>query len=117
MVTRYFGGTLLGTGGLVRAYQKASIDAVDNSTLARRTKGSRITVRTDYNSAGKLQYAAQKNGWLLEDIVYAADVSLIIAAPTQLCERVIKEATEITSGKADITEEKDIEIEETVQEV
>ncbi len=117
VVTRYFGGTLLGTGGLVRAYQKASIDAVDNSTLARRTKGSRITVRTDYNSAGKLQYAAQKNGWLLEDIVYAADVSLIIAAPTQLCESVIKEATEITSGKADITEEKDIEIEETVQEV
>ena len=45
------------------------------------------------------------------------DVSLIIAAPTQLCESVIKEATEITSGKADITEEKDIEIEGTVQEV
>ena len=54
VVTRYFGGTLLGTGGLVRAYQKSSLDALCNSSIAVRTKGSRITVRTDYNSAGKL---------------------------------------------------------------
>ena len=67
IVTRYFGGTLLGTGGLVRAYQKSSIDAVDNSILARRTKGSRITISTDYSSAGKIQYAAQQNGWMLTD--------------------------------------------------
>ena len=115
IVTRYFGGTLLGTGGLVRAYQKSSLDALDNSLIAVRTKGSRITVRTDYNSAGKLQYAAQKNGWLLENIIYEADVSLIIAAPENMCERVIKEITELTSGRARIDEEKNIDIEEPVQ--
>ena len=114
VVTRYFGGTLLGTGGLVRAYQKSSIDAIDNSTLARRTKGSRITVSTDYSSAGKIQYAAQQNGWLLTDTIYAADVSLVFDVPTQLCESVIKEATQITSGKAVINEEKNIDIEEPV---
>ena len=115
IVTRYFGGTLLGTGGLVRAYQKSSLDAIDNSLIAVRTKGSRITVRTDYNSAGKLQYAAQKNGWLLENIIYEADVSLIIAASENMCERVIKEITELTSGRARIDEEKNIDIEEPVQ--
>ena len=116
VVTRYFGGTLLGTGGLVRAYQKSSIDALDNSVLARRTKGSRITVSTDYSSAGKIQYAAQQSGWLLADTIYAADVSLVFEIPAAMCESVIKEVTQITSGKAGIQEEKNIDIEETVQE-
>lgn len=115
IVTRYFGGTLLGTGGLVRAYQKSSLDALCNSSIAVRTKGSRITVRTDYNSAGKLQYAAQKNEWMLENIIYEADVGLVFAVPEKMCERVIKEITEITSGKAQITEEKNIDIEEPIQ--
>ena len=115
VVTRYFGGTLLGTGGLVRAYQKSSLDALCNSSIAVRTKGSRITVRTDYNSAGKLQYAAQKNEWMLENIIYEADVILVLAVPEKMCERVIKEITEITSGKAQINEEKNIDIEEPIQ--
>lgn len=115
VVTRYFGGTLLGTGGLVRAYQKSSLDALCNSSIAVRTKGSRITVRTDYNSAGKLQYAAQKNEWMLENIIYEADVGLVFAVPEKMCERVIKEITEITSGKAQINEEKNIDIEEPIQ--
>ena len=46
VVTRYFGGTLLGTGGLVRAYQKSSLDALCNSSIAVLTKGSRITLRS-----------------------------------------------------------------------
>ena len=116
IVTRYFGGTLLGTGGLVRAYQKSSIDAVDNSILARRTKGSRITISTDYSSAGKIQYAAQQNGWMLTDTIYAADVSLVIEVPMPERERVVKEAVQITSGKAVINEENDLDIEETVHE-
>ena len=116
IVTRYFGGTLLGTGGLVRAYQKSSIDAVDNSILARRTKGSRITISTDYSSAGKLQYAAQQNGWMLTETIYAADVSLVLEVPMPERERVVKEAVQITSGKAVINEENDIDIEETVHE-
>lgn len=115
VVTRYFGGTLLGTGGLVRAYQKSSLDALCNSSIAVRTKGSRITVRTDYNNAGKLQYAAQKNEWMLENIIYEADVRLVLAVPEKMCERVIKEITEITSGKAQINEEKNIDIEEPIQ--
>ncbi len=116
IVTRYFGGTLLGTGGLVRAYQKSSIDAVDNSILARRTKGSRITISTDYSSAGKIQYAALQNGWMLTDTIYAADVSLVMEVPMPERERVVKEAVQITSGKAVINEENDIDIEETVHE-
>lgn len=116
IVTRYFGGTLIGTGGLVRAYQKSSIDAVDNSILARRTKGSRITISTDYSSAGKIQYVAQQNGWMLTDTIYAADVSLVIEVPMPERERVVKEAVQITSGKAVINEENDIDIEETVHE-
>ena len=58
------------------------------------------------------RYTAAQNGWTVEDIIYAADVSLIITVPEDMTERVIKEAADITSGKAQISEEKNIDIEE-----
>ena len=55
IVTRYFGGTLLGTGGLVRAYTQSAKEAVSNSILAKRVPGEKYIVTTDYNGIGKIQ--------------------------------------------------------------
>ena len=110
IVTRYFGGTLLGTGGLVRAYQKASSDAFDNSLLVRRINGSRIIAATAYSYVGKLQYCAQKNGYRIDDIVYGADAQLTFSVPSELSRRLIEDITDITSGTAIITEERNTEI-------
>ena len=55
-VTRYFGGTLLGTGGLVRAYSKAVQEGLKNSILITKNHGVCLLVGIDYNGVGKLQY-------------------------------------------------------------
>ena len=60
-VTRYFGGTLLGTGGLVRAYTAAASDGLKNSILADKIYGCRAMLATDYNGVGKLQYFLSQN--------------------------------------------------------
>lgn len=58
IVTRYFGGTLLGTGGLVRAYSLAAQTGIDAGRVITKEVGIRLTVDTDYNGVGKLQYVA-----------------------------------------------------------
>ena len=56
VVTRYFGGTLLGTGGLVRAYSAAVQEGLKNSRIITKYWGTELLVGTDYNGIGKLQY-------------------------------------------------------------
>ena len=110
IVTRYFGGTLLGTGGLVRAYQKAASDALDNSLLVGKINGSRVTVAAAYSYVGKLQYCAQKNGYRIDDIVYGADARLIFSVPSEFSQKLIEDITDITAGTAVVSEEKNVEI-------
>ena len=56
IVTRYFGGTLLGTGGLIRAYQAASKEGLEHSTVLSVSDGVLAQIDADYNSIGKIQY-------------------------------------------------------------
>ncbi len=62
VVTRYFGGILLGTGGLVRAYQKAAQEALENSVIAEKSSGIQCQITTDYNGLGKIQYLSGQEG-------------------------------------------------------
>lgn len=104
VVTRYFGGTLLGTGGLVRAYSGAVKEALEKCVVSRQQFGVRFTVRTDYNSVGKIQYLLAGSNVKIEDSVYEADVVLTVMAPIEAYGRLCKEITEATSGRAEITE-------------
>ncbi len=61
VVTRYFGGTLLGTGGLVKSYQTATIEGLNNSKIICKEPGIRIELTTDYNSIGKVQHLIGQN--------------------------------------------------------
>ena len=56
VVTRYFGGVLLGTGGLVRAYQAATQAGLAASVIIEKRPGRKLVIDTDYNGLGKLQY-------------------------------------------------------------
>ena len=58
VVTRYFGGVLLGTGGLVRAYSKAVQEGLAGSLVIEKKKGISLKVTTDYTGIGKIQYIA-----------------------------------------------------------
>lgn len=103
VVTRYFGGTLLGTGGLVRAYTAAVQEGLKNSRIARMRYGVEIMVDTDYNGIGKLQYIMGKRGIPIRNTEYADTVKLWILAPYEETEGLEKEIIQATSAKAKIT--------------
>lgn len=111
IVTRYFGGTLLGTGGLVRAYTKAAKEALSDSSLALVVPGALYRVVTDYNGVGKVQYAAASLEAEIKDSVYSDKVELAIAVKADMGGRLCAAITENTNGRAVITKDCDLPIE------
>ena len=103
VVTRYFGGTLLGTGGLVRAYQKAVQEGLAASVVIDKQLGRKLTIGTDYNGLGKIQYLAAKEELTTLDTVYTDQVEMIFMVPEEKQGSFEKEITEATSGTARIS--------------
>lgn len=100
VVTRYFGGTLLGTGGLTRAYSGAVKEGLKGSVLVEKKRGSRLKIRTDYNGIGKIQYLAAQAGILTLDSAYTDVVEVELLVPDAEEDTLRKQITEVTSGKA-----------------
>lgn len=103
VVTRYFGGTLLGTGGLVRAYTQAVKEGLSGCKLGTMRAGVRLEVLTDYNGIGKILYIMGTKGIEPEDSLYTDTVQLVLLVPAEDKEALCKEFTEATAGKAKIT--------------
>ena len=103
VVTRYFGGTLLGTGGLVRAYQKATQEGLAASTIIDKLPGRKLTIGTDYTGLGKIQYIIGKENLTTIDTVYTDNVELIVMVPSEIQQKIEKDVTEATSGNARIS--------------
>ena len=78
VVTRYFGGVLLGTGGLVRAYSGAVKEGIAASKIGTMRYGVRLKICTDYNGIGRIQYILRQNGLEAEDTVYTDQVELTV---------------------------------------
>lgn len=100
IVTRYFGGTLLGTGGLVRAYSQATQAGLAASRIITRQPGRKVTILTDYNGVGKLQYIVGRLKLNILDTRYTEAVEMDVLVPEQDCDRLLKEVTEATAGQA-----------------
>lgn len=103
VVTRYFGGVLLGTGGLVRAYQKAVQEGLANSTVIDKQSGRKLVIGTDYTGLGKLQYLIAQKGLATIDTIYTDKVELILMVPAELTDETEKDVIEATNGNADIS--------------
>ena len=100
VVTRYFGGVLLGTGGLVRAYQKSVQEGLTNSQIIEKRKGFLLYIDTDYNGIGKLQYLfAQKEISIMES-EYGVGVRMTVLVPFERKEEIEKAVIEHTNGTA-----------------
>jgi uncharacterized YigZ family protein len=107
VVTRYFGGTLLGTGGLVRAYTKAAKDSLSNSRLARLVQGEEYSIVTDYNSIGKIQYIVPQFNAKITDSVYTDKVEVFVEVVKEDSKALLNQITEGTGGRALITKNSD----------
>ena len=108
VVTRYFGGVLLGAGGLVRAYSHAArmaVDAAEVLTMRPCTVGE---LRCDYTQYGKLAALLPAMEGVVEDTIFEADVCLKFHIPTELCARLDKQLADATCGQvaAEYGEEK-----------
>ena len=102
VVTRYFGGVLLGTGGLVRAYTKAAQAGLEASDVRTMCYGYGITLMTDYNGIGKIQYLLGQRGIPVK-ADYGEQVSVQIRVPYEEKDAVVYEVTEATAGRAEIS--------------
>lgn len=102
VVTRYFGGTLLGTGGLVRAYSGAVKEGLKNSIILDKRPGREAAVTCDYNGLGKLQYIAGQMKLPVLDIRYTDIVAARLMLPEADVDVFVKKVTEATNGKAAI---------------
>lgn len=100
VVTRYFGGTLLGTGGLVRAYSSATKEGLNNSVIVTKNLGSKYAIDTDYNGIGKIQYIIGQMGLTTLDTIYTDVVKVIVLVPEADCGAFEKEVAEATYGRA-----------------
>lgn len=103
VVTRYFGGTLLGVGGLVRAYGKAAAAGLEAAGVAEMALVSEFSVAADYSLLGKLQYYAASGGHYIEDTVYTDKAELVILVRKEKNEEFIKGVSDAASGQARIT--------------
>ena len=104
VVTRYFGGILLGTGGLVRAYQGAAKEGLSSSLIITRIQGIKLKITTDYTGLGKIQYILGERGIPVLDSAYTEKVELTALAPEKIRSALEEELTDGTNGRAVIEE-------------
>lgn len=108
VVTRYFGGTLLGTGGLVRAYSHAVKEGLAHCEIIEKEYALLFHVTTDYNGIGKVQYIIGKNGYPILTVEYTEQVVLQTLIPINEVGKAKAELTEATNGQAGLTDGEEV---------
>lgn len=96
VVTRYFGGILLGTGGLVKAYSDATKEAIENAKLKDVKVGSLIEYEIKYEELQKLQYICNKNSIDIVDIKYGENINVKINIEKELLD-ILESSINITN--------------------
>lgn len=104
VVTRYFGGVLLGTGGLVRAYSGAVKAGLSSSVIITRIHGVKLEIATDYTGLGKIQYILGQWGISILHSEYTDAVRLEVLLADADLGQVKAEITEGTNGQAGLRE-------------
>ncbi|MCM8710891.1 YigZ family protein [Clostridium sp. SYSU_GA19001] len=100
VVTRYFGGVLLGAGGLVRAYSKGAAMAIKDAGIVEKVKGCRLDITADYDLLGKIQYVCSQKSWYIENVEYFDKVKITTYCEISSITEIKSNITETTSGRA-----------------
>ncbi|MBQ9832215.1 MAG: YigZ family protein [Clostridia bacterium] len=98
VVTRYFGGILLGAGGLVRAYSRSAADAVDAAGIMKKTYAVCVDVRVDYQNYSSVEAYVRSKG-KIADSNFCEHVEIKAFIPEKDIEVFEKEITELTNGR------------------
>ena len=98
VVTRYFGGTLLGVGGLIRAYQGAVIECLNAGVSGEIHEGFRAKYRFGYDFYGKIKYIAESENIVIEDTLFDENVTMSLIFEAVESERMQKKLVEETNA-------------------
>jgi uncharacterized YigZ family protein len=101
VVTRWFGGTLLGAGGLVRAYGDAVRTALAEAGTLRRSLLTELALDLDHADAGRVEGDLRSRGVTVLDVSYDARVRLLLAAPPGEVDRLGEVVAAATGGQAE----------------
>ena len=100
VVTRYFGGTLLGTGGLVHAYGASAGAALEAAGIVTRCMCNVVSVCCDYSFSGKIQHKIAEGNYIIEDTVYTDAVTFYVLCTPETTAEFIEQIADITNGNA-----------------
>ena len=103
VVTRYFGGILLGTGGLVRAYRDAVNEGLSHCTVAEKRTGIPVDLTTDYTGIGKILFLAGAGSYPILNTEYAEAVFVSLLVPPGELSSFVDALRDATAGKAEYT--------------
>lgn len=104
VVTRYFGGILLGAGGLTRAYGRAARDALSAAGAADMGLWAQAEVRCTYAQLQRVRQEAESCGATVDDAVYGADIALMLSLPADKLNALQDSLTEVSSGSVAVKE-------------
>ena len=102
IITRYFGGTLLGTGGLVKAYGSAAKEAVLKAGIITKELYCKISILCDYTLSGKIEYELKTDNIAMDEIIYTDKVEFRIYIPMGQDDAYVGKIIDLTSSKAEI---------------
>ena len=112
IVTRYFGGILLGTGGLVRSYSGATEEALKKAQIIQKEKGYEAKIQIEYNYLEALKYYLEKMNIKIKQIEYLEKIEIIIDITEELSKKFARNNSDnnLKISKYDIIKEKFVEI-------
>lgn len=106
VVTRYYGGIKLGTGGLVRAYTSAAKLAINEAKIVEKVVNDLFLIRIDYTLHGKIQNELMNGDYIIKETTYDDKVNIFVYCRPDVSNKLISKVTDASSGKA-VIEEKD----------
>ena len=98
-VTRYFGGVLLGTGGLVRAYSDAASQALENADVSPIRRGQYITFTCEYQDEGGIRRLLESEDFAITDSGYTDKVTITVLGPEEKADNLMGRITDMTGGR------------------
>ncbi|HBF4812021.1 TPA: YigZ family protein [Clostridioides difficile] len=102
VVTRYFGGTKLGAGGLVRAYTKGAKLGLEAGKIIYKVMYQEVKVKIDYTQLGKVQNELMNLGYFIKDTVYEDNVEIVVYSRLEDVEKLSEKMIDITNGTGKI---------------
>ena len=99
VVTRYFGGTKLGTGGLIRAYSDAAKEALKNLKIKEKIRTEVLNLKSAYGLENLIFHLLDQMSGKLVDSVYGDDIRLTVEIPRSNVDPFLKQLTEQSGGK------------------